>query len=412
MSSEVIEKSLAGALAPRPSHVPEDRVVHFDLYDPPGIATGCPLQDSWKSLQADGVPGVVWTPCNEGHWIITRAKLIQKALLDTKSLSNKVIFIPKSAGEEYKFIPSTVDPPVHRHYRVVLNKAIERKVLSSGFEQDVLDCAHALVAGLAPHGGCEFVEDFAQPFPFTILMRLMDLPYRDTAKLKIMADQITRPDGTVTMAEATQMFYYYLDPIIRARKEKPGDDIISTIICDQIEGRALTMEETQNICCVALFAGLDTVVNSLSFIFQYLATHPQQFKQLQDNPDLIPAASEELLRRFPVVTLARIVVKDIEIDGVTLKQGDMVAVPSMLSGIDEEMNTCPMDVDFHRVKPRHMTFGAGIHVCAGAPIARREIVAALRAWTSLGADIRVAPDATVLHQGGIVGAVRALPLVW
>jgi len=114
-----------------------------------------------------------------------------------------------------------------------------------------------------------------------------------------------------------------------------------------------------------LIGGLDTVVNFLGFMMDFLAQHPAERRRLAANPDLIPIAVEEFVRRFPVVTIGRVVKQDVEFEGVTLKAGDMLMLPTVLHGLDDRENDEPMAVLFNRDVINHSTFGNGIHRCAG-----------------------------------------------
>jgi len=412
MSSEhTVSATGESLLTAQPAHVPDDRVLDFDIYNPPGVDEGAPLQEAWKSLHKPGVPDIVWTPRNGGHWIFTRYDSIGKAFLDPENFSSKVMFVPRSWGEQYKFIPVTTDPPDHTAFRAVVNAAIGPRVMAR-LQSDVEEAAVSLVERLAPKGHCNFVKDFAEPFPFRILLRLLGLPLDDAPQLKKLADQITRPDGSMTLAQACQNFYDYLTPFIEARMAKAGDDAISKMVNGQVSGRPVTMQEAQNMCALVLFAGLDTVVNFSSFTIQFLAENPQHRKELLDHPELIPTAREELLRRFSVASVARYVNRDLVIEGIALKEGEMVLLPSVLPGLDERKYENPMAVDFHRDLQSHMTFGYGPHVCAGAALARREVDAFLKAWLTRIPEFQIAPGAKVKHHGGIVGAVEEVPLIW
>ncbi|GIX31227.1 MAG: hypothetical protein KatS3mg124_1699 [Porticoccaceae bacterium] len=96
-------------LAPRPAHVPPERVVDFDLYAPPGVERD--FHRAWASLLAPHLPALVWTPHNEGHWIATRASLVRAVLSDHRRFSSRTIIIPKSHGDAHGLLPTTVDPP-------------------------------------------------------------------------------------------------------------------------------------------------------------------------------------------------------------------------------------------------------------------------------------------------------------
>jgi len=165
-----------------------------------------------------------------------------------------------------------------------------------------------------------------------------------------------------------------------------------------------------------LFAGLDTVVNFSSFTLQFLAESPHHRTELinnLNNPEALQDAREELLRRFSLTATARCInKKNVVIDGVELREGDMVLLPGVLPGLDDRKHVDPMTVDFHRQKQAHMTFGSGPHICAGAALARREVDAILKAWLSRIPEFKLAPGAKVKHLAGIVGAVESVPLVW
>ncbi len=161
-----------------------------------------------------------------------------------------------------------------------------------------------------------------------------------------------------------------------------------------------------------MLAGLDTVVNFLGFAMMHMARSPDQRRELVAQPELIPEAVEELLRRFPIVTMAREVVGDFEYRGVFLKKGDMIATPTPLGGIDDQANACPMDVDFHRQTREHVTFGNGSHRCPGAFLARAEIRITLEEWLRRIPEFEIEPGHPISFTPGGVAVVDALPLLW
>lgn len=391
-----------------PANVTADRVVDFDMFAPAEIGNG--LQEAWAGLQRNG-NGLVWTPRNGGHWIATRGHLLKEVFENHESFSSKCPFLPKEAGEQYSFIPTSLDPPEHRPYRKVLNTAVGPGSIRR-IEGDIEKIAADLIDGLVAEGKCDFTKAFAEIFPVEVFLRLVDLPSSDSAHLKYIADQMTRPDGTMTMTEATNLFFDYLGPIIDERRANPGPDAISAVVQSTVNGNPLTQDECLRICGLLLLAGLDTVVNFLSFMMQHLAENPSDRQKLVNNPDLIDNAAEELLRRYGLVADARIVNGDTEMDGVTLLDGDMIAVPTMLFGLDPQVAKCPMDVDLNRKDPEHFTFGHGVHHCAGSYLARYEIRTTLKEWLARIPEFEIAPDEKVKHQSGIVGAVVGLPLQW
>lgn len=395
--------------AERPAHVPEERVVDFDFYNPPGVEQG--FHDAWRSLHAPGVPDLVWTPRNGGHWIATRSAKIGEVFSDYERFSSRIIIVPKAVGEQYRMLPTIMDPPEHRPFRSLLNNGLSPKTVR-GMTDVIREVAATLVDEVAAAGHCNFTTAFAEQFPIRIFMGIVELPLEDAPKIKYLTDQVVHPDGTMTYAETEQQFYDYVEPHIDARLNSGRDDMLTQIVNGMIGDRPLEKREMQSLCMQVLMGGVDTVVNFLGFVFLFLAQHPTHRRELVENPALIPDAVNELLRRFPVVSMAREVRSDIEYDGVTLKSGDMIVAPSPLSGTDDRENPQPLTVDFRRRSAVHATFGKGNHTCPGAHLARAELRIALEEWLKRIPDFDVAPHAQVAFRGGIVGTVTQLPLVW
>lgn len=392
-----------------PANVPPERVVDFDMFSPPHIEQGA--QEAWKHLQDPGMHDLVWTPHNGGHWIATRGSLIQQMFTDFEHFSSECPFLPREAGEQYSFIPTSMDPPEQRPYRRILNASVGPHTIDR-IGEDIRKTARELIRDIRSAGSCDFTKEYAEVFPIKIFLMIVDLPLSDAPKLMYIGDQMTRPDGSMSMGEAIDLFFDYLSPFIDARMQKPGDDAISTVVQSQVNGRPITKDEALKICGLLLLAGLDTVVNFLSFTMHFLAEHPEQRRALAADPQLIPTATEELLRRFGLVSDARLIKKDITIDDVDLKSGDMVALPTMLYGLDDRKNKCPMDVDFGREEIDHITFGHGVHHCAGAHLARVEIQTTLEEWLAQIPEFEIADSSLVGYQSGIVSSMTSVPLRW
>lgn len=391
-----------------PRHVPADRIVDFDIYNPPRAAD---LHSAWKTLQRPETPDVVWTPRNGGHWIVTRGSMIADAYRDHESFASRIVLVPKEVGEQYHFVPNTVDPPEHRPYRGLLSQGLSPRAIKR-IEPMVERLASDLVDDLAPRGHCNFTTDFAEILPIHIFMRMCDLPAEDGRRVKYWADQFTRPDGSMTIAEATEKLYAYLSGPVDSRRLAPGDDFLSGLVTGAVDGTMLTRDQALAVSAQVLLGGLDTVVNFLNFVLLFLARDPDSRRALVTDPGLVPAACDEFLRRFPLATSARVVAADKQYGGVLLKEGDMIVIPSALHGLDERENPDPMTVDFHRKNIRHSTFGAGVHRCPGSYLARVEVAIAVTAWLKRIPDFAVEPGFEVKWRGGVVGSIEALPLCW
>lgn len=395
---------------PVPPHIPQDRIVDFDIFSPPGIDE-LGLHEAWVSLQQSTPHEVVWTPHNEGHWIALRGQRIRAMYRDPAHFSSHVIWIPKSEGENYGLVPTRLDPPEHSPFRQVLNKAIGITATKE-MEPMVRAVAVRIIDELAPKGQCNFTEEYAKRFPVQVFLELLDLPVQDAEEVKKWVDQMTRPDGSMPMEEIMENFFRYVDPVIDQRLQQPGEDLISRVINNDIDGRAMTRSEMRGLVSLLLVAGLDTVVNILGFFMEFLARNPDHTRQLVDDPKLIRKGIEELFRRFPVVAEARMVKVDTEVDGTLMKAGEMVCVPTLLGGTDDRMNGCPMHVDFNRKGISHVTFGDGPHICAGQHFARLEAIVTLEEWLKRIPEFEIPAGERISHKSGIVCTVERLPLVW
>jgi cytochrome P450 len=395
--------------ADRPEHVPEDRVVDFDMFAPPGGKAD--IHEAWRTLQGPGIPEVVWTPRNGGHWIATRAKQITQVFSDHKHFSSRVFLLPKETGELWNVLPSMLDPPEHNPFRALLTPFFTPKAVH-GLQGMIRKVAIDLIEQVRLRGSCNFNSEYSHIFPLQVFMILVDLPFSDAHKIKRAVDEVLRPTGEITAAEATQQIIDYLEPHIDERMGKEGDDLLTRIVNGSIRGRPITRGEALNMSIAVLAAGLDTVANFASFALLFLARNADRRKELIEHPERIPVAVDELLRRFPVAMAAREARSDIDFGGVRIKAGDMILASGPLAGLDERWNECPMEVNFEREQIKHATFGFGVHHCAGAHLARLEMCITLEEWLSRIPEFEVAPDTEITYTGGHVCVVDDLPLIW
>ncbi|MSR13578.1 MAG: cytochrome P450 [Gammaproteobacteria bacterium] len=394
----------------RPAHVPLSRLIDFDIYQP--LLAGKDFHESWKALQDSELPDIVWTPRNGGHWMVLRGRLVSEVLSDYSRFSNHTVLVPKdTAGEAYRLIPLSLDPPAHAPFRNLLSNGLSPKAVG-GVEGAIRRLTVSLIEGFRLRGNCNFTHDFAEQLPIRIFMQIVALPIEDMPRLKYLADQFTRPDGTMEFKDVRIHFHAYIAPVIAARRGQDGTDMLSRMINGKVHDRALTDEEAANLCIQVLVGGLDTVVNFMGFVMLFLARDPAARRKLAENPEHIRIAINELARRFPLVTVARELRADIEYEGVALKQGEMIVAPMILHGLDSTENASPMNVDFNRDEARHSTFGNGSHVCPGAHLARTETRILLEEWLARIPEFEIAPGFEITYTGGIVGSVNTVPLVW
>lgn len=392
-----------------PDNVPSDRIYEFDIYAPPKIEQG--FHAAWATLLEEQVPDLIWTPYNGGHWIPTRSDLIAEVLQDYERFSSRCIIIPKVHGEAHGLIPTTIDPPEHHRYRLPLTAMMAAGPVRA-MEGDIRSIVVELIEKFADRGECDFTHEFAEILPIRIFLAMMDLPEADTVQTKYWADQLIRPDGSMSFAEAMQKLIDYITPFVDERMGSDGEDMISHLINTEVDGYRLSRDESVKLVVQVLIAGIDTVVNFLGFVFLFLAESRTHQQQIRSGEAEISTVVAEILRRFPLVTIGREVRNDTEFAGVQLKAGDMVATPTPVAGMDNSFNQQAAEVQFDRQRANSLTFGTGAHICPGKNLARAEIRITLEEWFKRIPEFRVKQGQQPTFTSGIVGVVDQLNLEW
>jgi cytochrome P450 len=241
-------------------------------------------------------------------------------------------------------------------------------------------------------GRLDFVAAFAKPYPSLVIAEVMGAPLADAPRLHHWSNWIQRQfDATSLMTEREQIeeavseFYAYEDELIAARRPAPGEDLISSLIKAEEAGDRLSDDELRNLILNILVGGVDTSQSQLAHAVRLLAEHPDQWQLLRDDPaGLALAAVDEALRYEPITPFtARITTSEIEYRDTTFPSGSIVLVSAWHANRDGiEPDT--FDVAADRPRARALTFGAGIHYCVGANLARAEMQEAL---AFLGANV-------------------------
>jgi cytochrome P450 len=390
-----------------PDHVAPERVVEFDCFD---IPDSDDPQLAWRRLQESG-PEIFWTPHNGGHWVLTRAEDIERAQTDYERFSHSNYHVPKTP-RRFRPLPMGVDPPEHGRYRRLIAPAFSPKAVRD-LGDTVRTVTRELLDEIAPRGHCEFVGDFAKVLPIVVFLGIVDLPAEDRARLIPHAEALIRGKSVEQRRAGLDGLAAYLESWIDARSAKPAGDLISRIATAHVDGRPIERDEVFGLTMLVMAGGLDTVAAMLSFAARFLARSPSHRRALVEQPELIPAAVEELIRRHGLTATAREIACDFEYKGVTFRKGDMVQVPNVLYGLDDRVVERPLEVDFHREPPApHASFGNGPHKCPGANLARQELRVFLEEWLARIPEFSTRPGSSAQIDTGLVSGIRSLELAW
>jgi cytochrome P450 len=329
-------------------------------------------------------------------------------------------------GNIRPLIPLNVDPPEHSKYRKILDPLFAPKQMDAQ-EADITARVNHFIDAFVDRGECNFTEEFAELLPSSVFLGLMGLPWEELETLLHLRDGILRPhkidpdamffaDKRLAVMRATgRDIYEYFDKVCDERAHHPTDDILSHLVTVDIAGEKLAREEILDICFLFLIAGLDTVSDSLTCFYAFLANHPGHRRQLVEDPALIPGAVEELLRwESPVPSgVPRIATRDTELpNGVHVAAGTAVMVNYGAANVDPAEFSDAFDVRFDRATNRHIAFGAGVHRCLGSHLARRELRITLREWHRRIPDYSIKPGHEELVYPPGLRSVQDLTLVW
>ena len=346
---------------------------------------------------------------------VSRRADIEEVLRNTDVFSSNMSAV--DLGNVRPLIPLQIDPPDHVKFRRLLDPLFAPRQVAV-LEPQIATLVHDLIDGFVDRGEVDLAREFTIPLPSEVFLTLVGLPLSDLDRLLAMKDGIIRPPGTtleehaeVRRATATTI-YEYFEGVLEERRLDPRDDLLSGFLRAEFEGAKLGTNEILDICFLFLIAGLDTVSASLECFFAYLASHPEQRRELVEDPSLVPSAVEELLRwESPVAGVARLAVRDTQLGGEPVAAGDQVFVMIGSGNTDETEIDAADSVDFHRATNRHLAFGGGVHRCLGSHLARLELRVAIREFHSRIPDYSIAPGAELLYTPGI-RSIEHLPIVF
>jgi cytochrome P450 len=304
----------------------------------------------------------------------------------------------------------------HRRLRNLVNPALAPRAVDR-YRPAMRVFLEQLLADVPKGGRCEFIGAFAKPYPSLVIAEVMGAPSQDAPRLHHWSNWIQRQfDAASLMTEREQIeqavaeFYAYEDELIASRRLAPGDDLISTLITAEEAGDRLSDDELRNLILNILVGGVDTSQSQLAHAVRLLAEHPYQWELLRGDPHgLALAAVDEALRYEPITPFtARITVNEIEYRGVSFPPNTIVLISAWHANRDGATSDS-FDFQAERPRSRLLTFGAGIHYCVGANLARAEMQEGLAFLAERVRSIELDGEPEFGTPSGIYG-LESLPL--
>jgi cytochrome P450 len=279
----------------------------------------------------------------------------------------------------------------HQHQRI-------RSLVSKAFTPRAVERLNATIVGiiddivepLSHQGHCDVVTDIARPYPVPIISALLGAPAADWEQFTRWADDIAKgfgytftPDLERDVMRAWGELDDYVDDMIDQRRHTLADDLLSDLIRAEHDDGRLDAEELRMLAGGLLLAGTETTRNQVAASIDVLLDHPDQWELLSENPDLALAAVDETMRHSPTSSTAlRVAAEDVELAGVVIPAGTVISANTAAANRDPAIYDDANRFDITRQGlPPILTFGAGVHYCLGANLARVEIAEALKAVT-------------------------------
>ena len=380
------------------------------IYEPPPVLVDCQRnQPVAKVVMADGTEA----------YLVSRYADVRQVLVDRR-FSRAAVKGPGGPAKELGELETEsligMDPPEHTRLRKLVSHAFTPRRVEELRPRIAELVAELLDPMLAGPGPVDLVESFSTPLPVAVISELFGIPEADRNKCKewsdtMMGDWQVDPEGT---AAAVQSFKELID----SRRDHPGDDLLTALLKVNVDQDRLSDHELLMVSIGVLIGGHETTTTQINLFVLTLLRFPEQLAALQADPSKIPAAVEELSRFIQLgetgVMLPRVTTAPVELSGTLIPAGSTVLPAFMVANRDPAVFTDPDGLDLNRPNNPHLAFGAGVHHCLGAQLARVELQEAMTGLLRRMPNLRLAvPESELRYtQGLVVRRLEALPLWW
>jgi nocardicin N-oxygenase len=402
------------------AHMENEQVVTDFPFPPPRDLLEFPHQ--FTAMQRESPVARVRLPNGAPAWLVTRYADVRKVLVDPRF--SRALAVESEAA---RLAPAAIlnksliglDPPDHTRLRTLVNRAFTARRIELlrprvvGLVDRLLD---VLERSERP---ADLVELFCLPLPVLVISEMMGIPEEDREKFLVWSEEsVAGPTEPEMVARGYQSLTGYFDALVEAKRREPGDDMLTALITAREEHDRLSHDELVALSVLLLVAGHETTTTLFGLFVVTLMQDRAQWDALREDSGLIPKAIEELLRTVRRSNIGggfpRIAKEDVVLGGVRISAGDAV-IPAMDAGSrDPAVFDRPDELDLTRSENPHFGFGAGIHFCVGAPLARIEMQEGLRRLLERFPGLRLAVPAGELElkPHAAMRSLRRLPVEW
>jgi cholest-4-en-3-one 26-monooxygenase len=350
-----------------------------------------------------------------GFWAVTRHSDIGQVSRHPETFSSAQrlsLFgeVPEEHIELQRLMMLNMDPPQHTRQRAFVNRGFTPRMIGR-LEEHIAHICNELLDEVQDEGHADFVTEIAAPLPLWVICELVGAPVEDRGRIFELSNLLigsADPEFQVepgAQQNAAAEVYAYGAALAERRRAAPADDIVTRLLQPDDKGEALTSDEFDLFFMLLTVAGNETTRNAAAGGMLALFEHPDQWKRLIEDPDLIPTAAEEIVRWVsPVNMFRRTAMADTELGGQRIAAGDKVVVFYTSANRDEAVFAAPDQFDVGRDPNPHLGFGGGgPHFCLGRHLAALELRVLLHALTERMPGIRLDGEPDRLRSNFING---------
>ncbi len=342
-------------------------------------------------------------------WSLFRHADVLAALLDHETFSNVV--------SPRRNVPNGLDPPEHTPYRPIVERYFTPAMMEA-FEPQCRAIARQLVAPLVGRDQIDAMHDLGHPFAVRVQCDFLGWPARMQEPLHhwmLKGHGATLAQDRTAMNELAEEFEAYVDELLKARRDagrQAPDDLTTDLMMQQVDGRPLVRDEIVSILRNWTAGEVGTISAAVGILLEFLATHPDIQQALRRHPSQIVAAQDEILRLHgPLVLNRRMTTRQVEIGGRTIAAGQRVSLNWIAANRDPRVFDNAHEYRLDRNPGEYLLYGAGIHVCPGAPLARLELRVLMEELLSSTRSIALAPEGAVVRACYPTSGFAMLPVV-
>jgi cytochrome P450 len=388
-----------------------DWATDFDHTDPGWVADPYPIWDDLRRRCP-----VAHSDRYGGVWLPTRYDDVAEIAQDPELFSSRAVIVsnrkpPLGLAPIGAVPPISSDPPYHHEARKLLQPAFSPRSVGA-YETPTRTFCHELIDSFGDRSVVDAAAEYAQHIPMRVIADMLGLPRDDGETFARFVHNALEGVNSPTQERIAgfEELFVYLRSQVDDHLARPRDDLTSFLIDTHTRDGQTDLLRVAGSIALLLIAGIDTTWSAIGASLWHLARHPDDRRKLVEDPALVVNATEELLRVYAPVTMARLVTRDVDWHGCPMKVDDWILLSFPAANRDPEQFDRAAEVVLDRPNNRHAAFGIGAHRCLGAHLARMELRVALSTWLSRIPEFSVDDPDGVRWSAGQIRGPRALPI--